>query len=115
MDFKEDKTTISELRALIGKGCSQRTLRGWISAGTIVAIELRDEIYLVVENSTRGSREQHIRLDKCKIDEIKDTPQKPVSQSKRIADKIKKVEEAKKRQDVVSDMQPLDLEEHWDI
>lgn len=111
MELKE-KSTISELRSLLGKDCKHRTLRGWVLAGTVVAVELRDDnIYLIVKDGVRRNHEQHLRLDKCRID---DAPQesKEIPQSKRVADKIKKVMEAKKRQDFVdAPPQPLGFEE----
>lgn len=67
--FKEDKSTISELRALLGQRCRRRTLRGWISVGTIRAIELRDDaIYVVVNNGVRGVRDVTFPLWQCSLD-----------------------------------------------
>lgn len=72
-DFKEDKSTISELRGLIGKPCKRRTLRGWIHAGIIEAVELRDnEVFVTVNSGVRGARDQKFSMRNCKIEEIKE-------------------------------------------
>ena len=72
MDFKEDKSNISELRDLLGKPCKRRTFRGWIHAGIIESVELRDDgIYVTVNSGVRGARDQQFSIRDCKIEDIK--------------------------------------------
>jgi hypothetical protein len=69
IEFKENKATISELRDLVGKRCQRRTLRGWMYAGIIEAVELRkDETFVISSTGVRGTRDQRFPLDRCRLD-----------------------------------------------
>lgn len=119
MDFKE-KSTIAELRALIGQNCLQKTLRGWISAGIVVAVELRDlQIFLIVKDGVRRNHEKHLPLSRCKVEDIQGEQSSSPAELKRekweermkekkdetkedFTKKLKTLKEAKRREDIIS-------------
>lgn len=105
MEFKENKSTISELRHLLGKKCQRRTLRGWIHVGLIEALELRDdEIFVVASTGVRGTRDQKFPLRQCRVDEAPEVDkvalakeQKLLAREERAERKEKKKEEAEEK------------------
>lgn len=111
MEFKEDKSTISELRSLLGKRCMRKTFRGWNYVGVIEAVELsEDAIYVIANNGVRGTRDVRFPLWQCKLDDATEENRTAIEKGdkrqarlERIAEKKKKLEEALAKQKVVQD------------
>ncbi len=98
MEFKEDKATISELRALIGKRCQRRQYRGWMYVGVIQAIELSDDaIYVVANNGVRGQRDVRFPLWQCRLDEVSDIDRTSMERDDRKAARLEKAEKKEKK------------------
>lgn len=57
-----NKSTINDLQALVGKPGRYREFRGWLTA-QVVRIEIEeDEIFVVLESQMRFSREKRVKL-----------------------------------------------------
>jgi hypothetical protein len=104
MEFKDD-STLSELRHLIGQRCQRRTLRGWISVGTVQALELRDEVYVIASTGIRGNRDQKFSMRYFRLDPVSEENRtamakedKMLNRQERLAEKTKKLEKAEAKE-----------------